>query len=66
MIERLYEDIETMVNEIFVKYQEELNIPEGWITPNLLIELEEAQTSLADKMENVLNYQKNQKDELEF
>lgn len=57
LVNRLYDDIENAINDIFIKYQNELKINSGDVTPGLAIKLSESIESVAEYMEEILAYQ---------
>ena len=59
MNKKIYGLLEEKINEVFFVMQEELNIKNGDIAPLDALYLEELQGKLADHIEYVLNFQRN-------
>ena len=59
MNKKIYGLLEEKINEVFFVMQEELSITSGDISPLDAMYLEELQGKLADHIEYVLNFQRN-------
>lgn len=55
--ERIAADLENAIDDIFQKYQDELNIEDGGIDPLLAFNLENAQNELAKIIHDAIQYQ---------
>ena len=59
MNKKIRELLNEKINEIFSEMQNDLNIQNGDIFPMDALRMEELQNKLADNIEYVLNYQRN-------